>query len=110
MRNLVQYPITAEEVAKRCEALAEASNPEGRVGDMDALLLRTAAATVRAADAVLGAIEYRREGPDKLRYVTPWREAADLALALQVGNPGYAAVRADIELLRTRMEKVEKQR
>lgn len=90
MRDLSKYPVTPAEIVEcllRLSAeFAVNEGDEGGAGSMDPLLLATAAAIVTAANGVLLGIEARFSGTlrDQLRYVTPWKEAAELELAFQV--------------------------
>lgn len=108
MRNLVQYPITSDEIVACLRQLStEISDIDGErlIGDMRPLLLQTAANVVEAADEMLKGIDKRlatpnipyprthgkrqREGghPDPLKWVTPWKEATALIEAFESGNP-----------------------
>jgi hypothetical protein len=109
VRNLVQHPITSDEIAHCLRELSYQLNGEGKIGDMRPLLLTTAANVVVAADEMLKGIDKRlalpdiphprshgkkqREGgsPDHMKWVTPWDAATKLIEAFQSGNPKQEA-------------------
>lgn len=93
MRNLVEYPITSEEVVQLLRQLATTAMVENRdsYGDMTVLLLATAAEVVETADSLLKAVDKRLKGEPPLKYVTPWKEATELIKAFNSQNPPKAS-------------------
>ncbi len=90
MRNLMQHPITAAEIETFLEYLAVEINAEGLIGDMRPLLLKTAAAVVRAAHGMIDGIDKRFQdhpGKDHMKWVTPWDRATAIIQAFDAYNP-----------------------
>lgn len=79
MRNLVEFPITVEEIAQACELYARVADRDLGIGNMHAPSLLAAAAIVRNASALLREMDQRLESPrDVTRYCDPFGAAADL--------------------------------
>lgn len=86
MRNLIEYPITEEEILACLKRHAEVVITSETTGGMDAMLLTAAIDIVKCAGDMLRGIEKRFDTESSsLRYVTPWKEAAALVEAMR-GN------------------------
>jgi hypothetical protein len=53
MRNLIEYPITPEEIQERLLELANDITKEERIGDIRPLILKTAAEVVKASEDIV---------------------------------------------------------
>lgn len=79
MRNVVEFPMTVEEIAQACELYARVADRDLGVGNMHAPSLIAAAAIVRNASALLREMDQRLASPrDVTRYCAPFGAAADL--------------------------------
>lgn len=85
MRNLLEYPVTPQEIAECCRRTSRelSTGDDGAVGCMDPTLLRMAADVVEAAAGVLEGIEDRMKSGAHLSYVTPWDRATALVNAFK---------------------------
>lgn len=83
MRNLLEHPVTPQEIADCCRKVAAEDTDVLGCGNMTPLLLSMAADVVEAAAGVLEGIEDRMKSGAHLSYVTPWDRATILVKAFK---------------------------
>lgn len=84
MRNLLEYPLTKEEIVTTLRNEARHHSEMGGIGDITPVCLEAAAQIVEASFLMIEEINRRLD--DKLvacplRYTTPWAEATKLLKA-----------------------------
>ena len=86
MRNLLEYPVTEQEICDLLLRLKGECDPD-LVGDMTPVLLEQARQIVHAAYDMQRGIDERLEQERwPLKYATPWDKAKTLCLALRGEN------------------------
>jgi hypothetical protein len=79
VRNLVQFPLTVDEIAQACELYARVADRDLGVGNTHAPSLIAAAAIVRHASALLQEMDQRLDSPrDVTRFGAPFGAASKL--------------------------------
>lgn len=87
MRNMVQYPLTIEEILCAVKAAGEVDDDE--IGSLNPLIFEHVFKIVKAASAMIDGIDSRMaDNPlgDPMRWITPWKEATDLVKAFEGVN------------------------
>jgi hypothetical protein len=84
MRNLLEYPVTPQEIADCCRKVAAEDTDVLGCGNMTPLLLSMAADVVEAAAGVVEGINERLDTRDiPLKWFTPWDRATALVNAFK---------------------------
>lgn len=88
MRNLLQYPVTQEEILESLRSQKRAIEQEQRIGDIRPLILRHTVEIVEAAFGLLKGFD-RRDQERGMGFVIPFPEATALVKAcdFRIPNP-----------------------